>query len=188
MEKIEKCTVAMLGGPCSQHVTGNTSRLNQPQSAIILSSYIITTGLWAPSLSCLTFIWYITFWGTFEAWKIVQHNFSQFWTVFPSFGREKLGKTGLSQFIPFWTGKTGFGREKPNPDVMAWRLFGAKPLPEPMLTYCQLDPGKKCQWNLSKNSKIFIQENAFENVVCEMAAILSRGRWVSCFVTALAAL
>ena len=26
--------VAMLGGPCSQHVTGNTSRQNQPQSAI----------------------------------------------------------------------------------------------------------------------------------------------------------
>ena len=25
----------MLGGPCSQHVTGNTLRQNQPQSAII---------------------------------------------------------------------------------------------------------------------------------------------------------
>ena len=25
----------MLGGPCSQHVTGNTSRQNQPQSAIM---------------------------------------------------------------------------------------------------------------------------------------------------------
>ena len=36
MENFEKCTVAMLGGPCSQHVTGNTSWLNQPQSAIIL--------------------------------------------------------------------------------------------------------------------------------------------------------
>ena len=24
--------------------------------------------------------------------------------------------------------------------VMAWRLFGTKPLPEPMLTYCQVDP------------------------------------------------
>ena len=35
MENFEKCTVAMLGGPCMQHVTGNTSRLNQPQSAII---------------------------------------------------------------------------------------------------------------------------------------------------------
>ena len=37
MENFEKCTVAMLGGPCSQHVTGNTSRQNQPQSAIIRS-------------------------------------------------------------------------------------------------------------------------------------------------------
>ena len=24
--------------------------------------------------------------------------------------------------------------------VMAYRLFGAKPLPEPVLTYCELDP------------------------------------------------
>ena len=35
MENFEKCTVAMLGGQCSQHVTGNTSQLNRPQSAII---------------------------------------------------------------------------------------------------------------------------------------------------------
>ena len=35
MKNFEKCTVAMLGGPCSQHVTGNTSRQNQPQSAIM---------------------------------------------------------------------------------------------------------------------------------------------------------
>ena len=34
----------------------------------------------------------------------------------------------------------------------------------------------KLQWNLNRNSHIFIQENAFENVVCEMAAILSRPR------------
>ena len=31
----------------------------------------------------------------------------------------------------------------------------------------------KLQWNLKWNSYIFIQENAFVNVVCEMAAILS---------------
>ena len=35
MENFEKCTVAMPGGLCSQHVTGNTSRQNQPQSAMI---------------------------------------------------------------------------------------------------------------------------------------------------------
>ena len=39
MENFEKCTVAMLGGPCSQHVTGNTSRQNQPQSAIMVYTY-----------------------------------------------------------------------------------------------------------------------------------------------------
>ena len=29
------------------------------------------------------------------------------------------------------------------------------------------------------NTKIFIHENASENVICEMAAILFRGRWVN---------
>ena len=37
----------------------------------------------------------------------------------------------------------------------------------------------KFQWKLNQNFNIFIQENAFENIVCEMAAILSRGRWVN---------
>ena len=59
--------------------------------------------------------------------------------------------------------------------IMACRLFGAKPLSEPMLKYCQLDLTNKLQWNSNRNTKFFIQENAFENVVCEMAAILSRG-------------
>ena len=45
MENFEKCTVPMLGAPCLQHVTGNTSRLNQPQSAII--QYTIHTYMFA---------------------------------------------------------------------------------------------------------------------------------------------
>ena len=36
----------------------------------------------------------------------------------------------------------------------------------------------KLQWNIKQNSDIFIQENAFENVVCEMAAILSQPQCV----------
>ena len=36
----------------------------------------------------------------------------------------------------------------------------------------------KLQWNLNKNSNIFIQENAFESVVCETTAILSRPQCV----------
>ena len=58
---------------------------------------------------------------------------------------------------------------------MACRLLGAKPLFEPMLEYCHLE--QTLVKFLSK-LKIFIQVNAFESVVCEMAAILSRGSWV----------
>ena len=34
------------------------------------------------------------------------------------------------------------------------------------------------QWNFYQNTKLFIHENASENIICEMEAILSRGRWV----------
>ena len=56
---------------------------------------------------------------------------------------------------------------------MACPLFGAKPLPEPMLTYCQMDPPQQTSVNL--NTKLFINENEFENVVLEMAAIFLEG-------------
>ena len=47
MENLEKWTVAMLGGSCSQHVTGNTSQLNQPQCAmIIFLIFIILFCMW----------------------------------------------------------------------------------------------------------------------------------------------
>ena len=51
--------------------------------------------------------------------------------------------------------------------------FVAWLVPSPYLNQC---------WNivnLKWNSYIFIQENAFENVVCVMAAILSIGEWVT---------
>ena len=35
------------------------------------------------------------------------------------------------------------------------------------------------QWNFNQNIKFFLHKNAYENIVCEMAAILSRGRWVN---------
>ena len=53
-------------------------------------------------------------------------------------------------------------------------LAGAKPLFKPMLGYFQLEPRNKLQWNLKWHSYIFNHKNAFANVVCEMAAILSR--------------
>ena len=37
----------------------------------------------------------------------------------------------------------------------------------------------KLQSNLNSNSNIFIQENAFENVICQMVAIFSLPQWVN---------
>ena len=38
--------------------------------------------------------------------------------------------------------------------------------------------GNKFQLNFNPNSYIFIQENAFENVICKIVAIWSRWRWI----------
>ena len=50
--------------------------------------------------------------------------------------------------------------------------LGAKPLS---------DPWNRLKWNLIQNRKVFIQENEIENVVCKMAAILSRPRCINVF-------
>ena len=55
---------------------------------------------------------------------------------------------------------------------MAYGPMGAKPLPEPIMIYSNWAIGNKYQWNLNTNSTLFIQENTFENVICEKAAIL----------------
>ena len=58
---------------------------------------------------------------------------------------------------------------------MAYRLFGAKSLSKPMLDYfVEWDLGNKFPWKFKQNAKLFFHENAFENIICEMAAILSR--------------
>ena len=61
--------------------------------------------------------------------------------------------------------------------MMACRLFGAKPLTKTMRWVIR----NKRQWNFSKNAKLFIHENAFQNIVCEMTAILSRGDELKAF-------
>ena len=62
--------------------------------------------------------------------------------------------------------------------MTACHLAGAKPLSEPMMEYCSLDLGNKFQWKFHPNTTIFIQENAFENVVWEMAVILPQPQYV----------
>ena len=61
---------------------------------------------------------------------------------------------------------------------MTCRLTSTKPLSEPMLVITNLTLRDKHQWNFNQNTKLFIHENASENIVYEMAAILSRVRWV----------
>ena len=73
--------------------------------------------------------------------------------------------------------------------IMACRLFGAKSLiinglaPNAhYLNQCWVIGNwtlrNKLQWNFNQNKKLFIHENASENITCEIVAILSRGRWV----------
>ena len=50
--------------------------------------------------------------------------------------------------------------------VMACRLVGPKPLPEPMLAICYLH-SNKLKWNSIRNSVIFDEKTAFEIVVCQ---------------------
>ena len=62
--------------------------------------------------------------------------------------------------------------------IMACCLFGAKPLFKPMLRYCQLDPYEQTSVKFLSKYKTFHLWNAPVNIVCKMAGILSRGRWV----------
>ena len=62
---------------------------------------------------------------------------------------------------------------------MACRLAGTKPLSEPMLEYCQLDHWEQTSVKFKSQFNQFVGEIAFENVVCEVAAILSRPQCVN---------
>ena len=58
-----------------------------------------------------------------------------------------------------------------------WRIHASAILPSfVQIMACRLVA--KLQWNSNLNSKIFIQENAFESVVCEMAFVWSRNQCV----------
>ena len=57
---------------------------------------------------------------------------------------------------------------------MACRLVGAKPISEPMRDIIYWAPRNKHQCNFNQNSSISIQENQVENLVWEMASVLSR--------------
>ena len=60
---------------------------------------------------------------------------------------------------------------------MACRLFGAKPLPEPMLAYCRLDSWEQISVKSELEFYNCYSRNAFEIVVCQNVSHLSRGGW-----------
>ena len=65
--------------------------------------------------------------------------------------------------------------------IMACRLFGAKPLPIYLNQWWLIlnwALRNKFQWKSNQNTQLFIQKSVFKNAVCEMVAILSRARWV----------
>ena len=80
-------------------------------------------------------------------------------------------------YMRWWTGRSLV-------QIMACHLVGAMPLSEPMLEYCWTLKNK-LHWNFNRYLCFIIQRNTIENVVCEMAAILSRERWVICTSTLL---
>ena len=60
-----------------------------------------------------------------------------------------------------------------------WWLGTEQALPVPMLTYCQLDRQEETLVRYESEYQTFHSWNVSENVICEMAVILSRlGRWV----------
>ena len=61
---------------------------------------------------------------------------------------------------------------------MACRLFGANNYLNQRWVNVNWILRKELQWNSNQNPKFFIHENASKNVICEMTAILSRGRWI----------
>ena len=75
-------------------------------------------------------------------------------------------------FMRQWTGSALV-------QVMTCRLFGAKPLPQPILPYCQLDPCEQISMKFKSNYKIFHSRICTWKCHCEKAAILSKGRWVN---------
>ena len=58
--------------------------------------------------------------------------------------------------------------------IMTCRLFSAKPLSDPVMTYCQLNHEEHISKQHCLKFKSFHSSKAFEDIVCEMAAILSQ--------------
>ena len=68
--------------------------------------------------------------------------------------------------------------------VMACRLVGNKQYPNHCWPTVNWSPRNKFQWNLKRNTKLFIHVNAFVNVVCQSCGHFVQGRWVNICIPA----
>ena len=59
--------------------------------------------------------------------------------------------------------------------MMACAYSAPSPYPKQYWVIVNWNLRNKRQWNFNRNTKFFIRENTFENIVCETAPILSRG-------------
>ena len=89
------------------------------------------------------------------------------------FCTEMLILTQLNSLRPLWTGSSLV-------QLKACHRFGTKPLPETMLTYCQLDPLKNRMLlcNFNQHWLILFPENVFENV-CKILVVLFRHQCIT---------
>ena len=62
--------------------------------------------------------------------------------------------------------------------VMACRLFGTKPLPEPMLTYCQLDPWEQNSLKFELKYETVHSQKCIWNCHLHNGGHFAQGRWV----------
>ena len=125
--------------------------------------------MWGQSMRCLLcegmlwVVWYVR--ASYEMsvmWRQAMGHLiceGKLWAAFPEF---QVCSTINSSppnapYMPPWTGSA-------LAQIMACRLFGARPLSKPMLFFfVNWTPMNKLQWNFNQNTKLFIHENAFES-------------------------
>ena len=112
------------------------------------------------------------------AWccQATSHYLSQCWPRYtPPYGIPRPQWVNSSPpsavYMRQWTGPSLV-------QIMACRLFSAKPLPESMLVYCQLDPWEQVSVKFESEFYPFHSRKCIWKCLPKMAAILSRGRWV----------
>ena len=112
-------------------------------------------------------------WSSYNFWTIFHVTIHDFCNL-PVFNSSPPSAVYMRQ----WTVSTLV-------QVMACRLFGAKPLSAPMLAFCQLDYWKQ----ISEKFEIGIRSLSLKKMHLKMSsarmgAILSRGRWVKVAIVA----